>query len=479
MPSASVSHVIPLGLAPHDAEQPGSYTDLPAISRAGSVWPGGPRGGVQVNIVPHRRSTEENYISPKQSSLPNRRDWYPYYAGFTEAFANAVISAHLGNRKYVLDPWSGSGTTGAACLKRGVFSKGVDVNPALTIIARARLTPLSCRPRLVSEANQILQTAKTLSVPMRSNDLLKRWMRSDAVERIRSIQEAIHLTSSECEPCSRDILHKPDHLPLVRCFYYCALFRLVRALLARFRATNPMWLKTPRSYRHRVAPSWDTLGHCFLEHVQELSGRLSFDCTSLQTDETPFETGTATSLRFEPGQFDAALTSPPYATRIDYVKGTLPELAILGADDGFLQRLRQKNTGTPVVRGVSAGHRRPLVSQSGLATLNTVEHHSSKGSRSYYLPWLRNYFDDLQAGLVEMDRTVDCLGTICVVVQDSYYKEVLIDLQSVVTEIMTDCGRPLTQRRDYAAPNARSHEKYNVEGQLQRRHHTETLLIFG
>ena len=78
-------------------------------------------------------------ISPKQPPDQRRRDWYPYYAGFTQRFVEALISEHLQDATFVVDPWSGSGTTTVACLKRGVASKGIDINPALTVIARARL----------------------------------------------------------------------------------------------------------------------------------------------------------------------------------------------------------------------------------------------------------------------------------------------------------------------------------------------------
>ena len=58
-------------------------------------------------------------ISPKQPMVIRRRDWYPYYAGFTQKFVDAVIAEHLGKATSVVDPWSGSGTTTVACLSRG------------------------------------------------------------------------------------------------------------------------------------------------------------------------------------------------------------------------------------------------------------------------------------------------------------------------------------------------------------------------
>jgi hypothetical protein len=57
-------------------------------------------------------------VSPKQPPSRSKRDWYPYYAGFTEEFVEAVLAEHLIDCGPILDPWSGTGTTTAACVKR-------------------------------------------------------------------------------------------------------------------------------------------------------------------------------------------------------------------------------------------------------------------------------------------------------------------------------------------------------------------------
>ena len=84
-------------------------------------------------------------IPPKQPTARRLRDWYPYYAGFTERFVNAVIDDYLQGSESVVDPWSGAGTTTVACLRCGIESWGVDINPVATVIARARLNPRSAR----------------------------------------------------------------------------------------------------------------------------------------------------------------------------------------------------------------------------------------------------------------------------------------------------------------------------------------------
>ena len=434
-----------------------------------------------MSIQSQCNSAEIVPVSPKQPPAKNQRDWYPYYAGFTEEFVDAVLEEHLKDAKFVLDPWSGSGTTTAVCIKRGLSSKGVDINPALTLIARARLTPHSSQANLESLTTQILEIARDLDSQPHQEDLLQCWIRPDVVHRIRAIQDAIHhaLEESESRPEPRDIHASADKLSILACFFYCVLFAVVRDLLDRFRTTNPMWLKNPDSYRCRIAPSWNTLSEMFQLQSDQLGNLLSLKHDPIYANGEPFKTGTATNLPFDEALFDAALTSPPYATRIDYVKGTLPELAVLGADEKFLSNLRRKTTGSPVVKGVTDDIAKPLKSACGISILEYIDSHSSKGSQSYYLPWMRNYLGNLQAGLAEINRTVDPRGTICVVVQDSYYKEFLIDLQCIVIETLDSLGRSFLCRHDHPAPNPRAQMDINAQPHTSKRHNTETLLVFG
>ena len=425
-----------------------------------------------------RRAAEHAPISPKQPPLSGDRDWYPYYAGFTEAFVEFVTDTELNGAQSVLDPWNGTGTTTAVCAKRGIWSVGIDINPALTVIARARLLGANEHQVLQQLTPKILAVAKQLACSPIKGDLLETWMRPDAASRIRRIQKAIHsLTIKSGPPSSPErIVSLVDQMSAVACFYYCVLFAVVRDRLRRYLSTNPMWLKSPVTPAHRLRPSWFTSSEAFIEHASTLSGRLASNPGGLG-EKAKVMTGDATELSLGSDQFDAAVTSPPYATRIDYVRGTLPELAVLGADKTFLLRLRRTVTGTPVVKNVHEQDAAALESETARAVLDSIFRHSSKGSQSYYLPWLKNYFGGLQAGMSELARTVTSGGTICVVVQDSYYKECRVGLQEIVVELMGATGRSLRRRYDHPAFAFRR-KTSQQSGRELTRGTSETLLVF-
>jgi hypothetical protein len=354
---------------------------------------------------------------------------------------------------------------------------GVDVNPALTVIARARLTPTSTSDSLLPLGRKIIEAARAKPADLVNGDLLPKWVRPDAAMRLRSVQVAIDAILTEGRPSFGPGTAAP-RLPLLACFFYTALFATLRDILATFRATNPMWLKEPRTYKHRVVPSWDRIERKFIERVTYLRDRLSVE-DDVSLDHTQLVTGLASALPTQDGSFDAALTSPPYATRLDYVRGTIPELMVLGADDSTLSALRLASTGSPVVRGAPLWSPDDVVSPYGRSLVDRIKGHPSKGSKSYYAPWMLNFLVGLQRGFSEVSRVVRPGGSIGIVVQDSYYKMEHIDLQRIVIEMMEVLGRPLAVRQDFVAKSLRSRMNPRARAHLLHRSNHESLLIFA
>ena len=63
------------------------------------------------------------------------------------------------------------------------------------------------------------------------------------------------------------------------------------------------------------------------------------------------------------------------------------------------------------------------------------------------------------------------------VIQDSYYMEYRIELQTIVIELMQASGRKLQSRTDYSASTPRS-KVVQKDGKILVRKTTETVLVF-
>lgn len=414
--------------------------------------------------------------SPKQPSGRCQRDWYPYYAGYTESFVEEVASALFADHARVLDPWNGSGTTSAVCSRLGLEVVGLDINPALTVIAKARETPRSTRASLSPLGFRLLALAKETAPLVEDGDPLLAWMRRPAVARLRALQRSID-ASLVSEPLGEEtLLASPEALPVLACFFYTALFSTVRETLSAFRTTNPTWIVSPPSSKHRLAPSWSQIEAQFVESIIYFTKRLRMPD---HASPSQLLTGSARSLPFRDGEFDGVVTSPPYATRIDYIRSSLPELMVLRAGQQTILALRRESTGSPVVGGVTEIDVSGIESEVGRSILALVGEHPSKGSRAYYQPWLSQYLWALQQGLHGLARVVKPAHPIVVVVQDSHYKEVRLDLQSIVREVFAAVGRKLVGQQDFAVRTLRSRMNPHARRHLPERINHESVLVFA
>lgn len=408
------------------------------------------------------------------------KDWYPYYAGFSSDFVASALARHFSAASYVVDPWNGSGTTTAVAARRGLRCAGLDINPAITVVARARLTPVSIRDSIEPVAHEIVRAALREAPPGREAEPLARWLRRPAVETIRRLQHGIHkvlVGDSELEVA---LAHHPEpstkSLPLLASFYYSALFAAGRDLLAPFRASNPTWLRYPETHRHRINPPVDLITRLFLQRTRYLADRLTLQ-SDAHLKNTSVETGSVMRLDGD-AVYDACFTSPPYATRVDYVRSTLPELSILGLAQTHVDALRRNTTGTPTVRGTKR-EVRSLASSLASTTIAQVQTHKSHGSSGYYGPWIRNYLTDLDVSLSCIARAVTKGGTVGIIVQDSYYKAIHIDLQTIVCQTMQELGRELHCREDHRVRHCLVHMNSAARKHLTTRANSESLLVFS
>lgn len=411
--------------------------------------------------------------SPKQQGGRAGGDWYPYYAGYPEAFVSGVIDRFGCGAKSVIDPWSGSGTTGAVAARLGLDVLGIDLNPVLTIIAKGRMS-IGTGSRASLDLVCAIESAAPAANGVQGADLLERWFTPRSAAQIRSIRAEILRDLSVDDTPQGPIGF--DALASDRCFALCCLFLAVRDILRPFRGTNPTWIQFPESQRNRLRPTRTAISARFRSYGDWLYQRLRGEAFE-RLGDWRFVTASATAMPVQTDSFDMTVTSPPYATRIDYVRGSLPELAVLGFDMEAVDSLRRRTTGGPTVRNSDAGEAK-LLSGYGLRLTKKIAQHSSKGSRGYYGPWIHRYLGQLQAGLRETSRVTRSGGPVCIVVQDSFYKELHIDLQRIVSETMSELGRSEVHRVDFRAPNVRSRMNPRARAHRRRRQHHETLLIF-
>lgn len=409
--------------------------------------------------------------SPKRTKAA-QTSWdgfFPYYAGFPESFARALISsADLSAGSIIHDPWNGSGTSTYAASMHGLSSIGFDLNPVMVIVAKARLLPASEADSIEPLGSKIVEKAKELFVTADSNEPLTMWFGKVNAGVLRSIEISIrnHLMGV--------LTHAEDHVNLDRlsslaATNFVALFSVCRELATKFRSTNPTWLRYPRLDEAKPRFSNEAIYRRFLRTLRTMSEALQvrneFRASEPAMSEIRVADTTITSLPNE--SLDFMLTSPPYCTRIDYTAATRVELAVLSP----IMRIGIKELGRQMIGST----RVPLdpidIAQVWGGTcarfMKKVHAHQSKASSGYYYRTHLDYFEKMNRSIANLAPSLKKGAAAIFVVQDSYYKDVYNDLPKTLTEMTENHQLKLRRRDDFRIartmagmhPYSRNYEK--------------------
>lgn len=389
--------------------------------------------------------------NPKRGKRPTGREaWFPYYAGFSGEFASALLSsASLGEGRSVLDPWNGSGTTTATAAELGCSSIGLDLNPVMVIVAKARALPKSEKSSLVPLLADIVKKARSANFAREDEyDPLCHWFASSSAAAFRSIEVSIQGLLFDAEmyiPMSQRLnLSDMSH---ICAFFYTALFRVVRQLLAAFRCSNPTWSKSPDDRKNRLRPSADVVIQLFEKITRDIVETIEDPGLPIvSTDRnTSLHLASSEAIPDESASIDFVLASPPYCTRIDYAVATACELAVLGFTLEQFSDLRRNLIGTTTVEPNIPTQRFEWGAACSML-LHDVFSHPSRASSSYYYKNHVQYFHSMFKSVRELGRVLKDSGLCVLVVQDSFYKNIHNDLPTIIAEMAEINGMTMVRK---------------------------------
>lgn len=399
---------------------------------------------------------------------------YRYYAGFSPAFVGDVLDhLQVTAEDVVLDAWNGSGTTTLVCAQRGIRSFGTDLSPAMIVVARGRLhcdEPWSA----VDHARAVVKDVPPRRRPAKEEPL-RAWFKDDCAYRLRVLVERVTARSGRIDV---------DGLSIRESFALTALFVAVRSLLRPAMTSNPTWVRRSLNDSERVGATWEQVTRLFLEATRELqqldqSVAMVPQLVVHDTTHAAIPTASNTGHQIEPildsRRPTVLLTSPPYCTRIDYVASTRPELALMGWTNAEQERLRRLMLGTTTVE--SQIGRTEGFGLEADSLLDKVATHSSRASSTYYRKWLAQYLDGYQKSILMLTDVMAPSSRVALVVQDSFYKEIHIDLALITRQMCEAAGWAHESRIDFDVPRTMASINPRSRPYRDNATATESLLI--
>lgn len=424
--------------------------------------------------------------NPKRRSRlqPSRASWFRYYADFSAEFVEDIIShLDLTSRATLLDPWLGAGTTAEVAIANGLHFKGYDINPAMLLVSRARTIPTAAGTQILTLLGSIARSYKKASVGLKPQrpreDPLEQWLQPASAHAFRVLERTVDVTlfkRSSTVPLWRRV-HQACPMPAL---FYVGLFRTLRYFISAFQSSNPTWIKIS-SEGGRIQISPDRLLSRFCKELVSLQRSINAErreMPSITNRLCEIKRASSLKLPVASDSIDAVVSSPPYCTRIDYVRATLPELAVIGYPNGtIMRRLREQMIGTPTI-DKCAMYNSELWGKTCSRFLSVVERHSSRASATYYLKYYRQYFASVFASLTEVDRVLKPNGQCVLVVQDSYYKEVKNNVPQMFIDMAAQIGWSLTKKKPFRVNQTLAGVNPDVKKYRDKFTATEWVLMF-
>lgn len=371
-----------------------------------------------------------NIESPKQrgSTKIYRDHWYPYYAGFSSKFVSSILSSYNNDIGNILDPWNGSGTTTSVSSMFGYNCVGVDLNPVMTIIAKAR--NLSSKDVIRAKAIALDSIANYKPCDPTNGSILLKYFDESSIRFFYGILKSVSYASG----FSIDEIKAGDIDRPTSAFILC-VFLLGRSRTSILKSKNPTWIRTNSLELINIDDK-----EALLQLSRLASSKIKASVYRYIPEKalTNIITNNSEVLPYRDGYFDLVIGSPPYATRIDYAIQTSVELGIIGFEENDLKSLRRSMMGTTMVNATYIDEVK--FPNSVFEILSRIQAHTSKASHSYYYKTFFDYFYKLQKSISETIRVTNDSSSIYIVVQDSHYKDVHIDLPFLVEDMFRNNG---------------------------------------
>ncbi len=367
--------------------------------------------------------------------------WSRFHAAFSRAFVEAAIADLSQNYKspLIFDPFVGSGTSIEAARSMGLPIVANDLDPVSALMSRAK-----------ASSDYSLRTILALLKKGRSKKINVNFSEADqyfSPESWAYCSDVVTRLRKKVGKCSNLVSTLVESTPGKYDNEVLALASILMSASVAWKgrgSSNPTWHK-----KTSANPTVESLADLTTDAATKIVSDLSQDFPEKCVRGTRvYMRNIAEPIALKTRPPNVVVTSPPYLTRIDYIKNHLPEVVILNAFQDFeIRSLRDQMIGTPTIpkgeRSTGSG------SKKAEKIMKEIEGHESFGSANYYLPFYRNYFVTMEKFLRSLKGMIAADASGYIVVQESRYKELIVDLPAIVVEQLESIGATASVRSEF------------------------------
>lgn len=299
-------------------------------------------GGHVVRTIQGRLEQAGDSKTNRQATRYSVHGLHEYKGKFNPQVVRAILNildVPLGAR--VLDPFCGSGTSLVECAHLGMHGTGTDINPLAVFVANAKLLGLATPAAKLSAA---LSTVCEAYLPSIMNndwmtdartEYLRAWFNLDVLAQIEGLKNAIEQVDIACRPI---------------------LLTIASNLLRDYSLQDPTDLRIRRRKTALPEQSFITAfkiaAQAAIERIKAVQGELGVIPINSRAHLVDIRDKNAVGTSVGDVRFDAALTSPPYATALPYIdtqRLSLVWLSLIPPEE--ILRLEARLVGSREMRG--------------------------------------------------------------------------------------------------------------------------------
>lgn len=359
----------------------------------------------------------------KHNQTQNRHGWLRLTPAYSVKLVTEILNNHA-DATSIVDPFSGTGTTGLVAAERGQHCDLLDINPFLIWFGTVK-TKSYTQAEIIDFADAIIAvieayhqqtTEEIFWTPDIQN--IDRWWQPYQKIFLARLYAAIN--SVNTSDVARDLLK----------IGFCQ--RVIELSNAAFNHQS-------MSFKHEIVPQLFDTADTFLQDYEEAWRKILHSVTAPLTGPIKLYLRDSRQIEMSENTYDLVITSPPYPNRMSYIRELRPYMYWLGFIHEAGELDWQAIGGTWGIATSRVSKWEGEVSDIAFAKFPTIvkaiDAHSPVLSR-----YVHKYFDDITQHLRSLYPCVKPGGSVYYVVGNSKFYDTMLPVQDIYASLLRAVG---------------------------------------